>query len=62
MDNWLKASGYNKGATVAPQTVYELGADWYATRLDVDWQPATAQQAAALFGKHGLTGTFWSLM
>ena len=62
MDNWLKASGYNKGATVAPQTVYELGADWYATRLDVDWQPATAQQAVALFGKHGLTGTFWSLM
>ena len=46
---------------VAPQTLYELGADWYAARLDVDWQPASALEATALFAKHGLTGEFWSL-
>jgi hypothetical protein len=61
LDDWLTASGYHKGATVAPQTLYELGADWYAARLDVDWLPADARAATALFAKHGLTGEFWSL-
>jgi len=61
LDDWLRASGYRKGATVAPQTLYELGADWYATRLDVDWQPASVSEATALFAKHGLTREFWSL-
>ena len=61
MVDWLNASGYDKGATVAPQTLYELGADWYATRLDIDWQPATALEAMALFARHGLTGEFWTL-
>jgi hypothetical protein len=62
LNGWLKASGYNKGATVAPQTLYELGADWYAARLDVDWQPVSALAATALFARHGLTGAFWSLV
>jgi hypothetical protein len=46
---------------VAPQTLYDLGSDWYATRFDLDWQPATASQAEALFAKHGLRGEFWSM-
>ena len=61
MDGWLGSRGYRKGAIVAPQTLHDLSADWYATRLDVDWEPATASQAAALFAKHGLGGEFWSL-
>jgi hypothetical protein len=50
------------GAIVRPQTLYELGADWYRTRLDVDWQPASATEATAIFSRHGLTGPFWSLL
>jgi hypothetical protein len=38
---WLEFRGFARGAIVAPQTVYDLGADWYRTRLDVDWEPAT---------------------
>jgi hypothetical protein len=38
-----------------------LGADWYATRLNTDWQPASAAEATAIFAKHGLVGRFWSL-
>ena len=49
------------GAVVRPQTLYELGADWYRSRLDVDWQPASAAEATAIFARHGLTGPFWSL-
>ncbi len=61
MRSWLKATGRTFGALVTPQTIYALGRDWYATRLDFDWQPATAAQATALFAAHGLVGEFWSL-
>lgn len=46
---------------VSGQTVYDLGRDWYATRLDLDFTPATPQQAQAIFTRHGLVGAFWAL-
>jgi hypothetical protein len=46
---------------VAPQTVYELGAEWYATRLDPDWERAGIAEVAAIFERHGLVGPFWTL-
>jgi membrane protein DedA with SNARE-associated domain len=49
------------GAMVAPQTVYALGAQWYATRLDYGWERADATQATAMFARHGLVGPFWAL-
>lgn len=58
---WLSSHGYSRGAAVAPQVVYDLGLDWYATRLDLDFEPATPQAAGAVFAAHGLTGEFWSL-
>jgi hypothetical protein len=41
--------------------VFDLGADWYATRCDADWQRASPAQAAAIFARHGFTGEFWKL-
>ena len=49
------------GAIVSPQTVYELGAEWYATRLDRDWERAGSTRIAAMFARHRLIGEFWSL-
>ena len=46
---------------VSPQTVYNLGRDWYATRLDFGFEPLTPEQAQATFATHGLVGEFWSL-
>ena len=60
-EKWLERHHYRKGATVPPQALYELGRDWYATRFDTDWQPATAVESHALFARHGLTREFWSL-
>jgi hypothetical protein len=62
LDEWLGAHRYVLGATVEPQALYELGADWYRTRLDVDWQPATLAEATETFARHGLVGEFWSLV
>jgi len=45
---------------VIPQTLYELGAEWNATRLDFDWERPSAAEATAIFERHGLTGLFWS--
>ena len=48
------------GAVVPLQTLYDLGRDWYATRLDHDWQRPTAAEVQEVFARHGLTGPFWS--
>jgi hypothetical protein len=47
---------------VNPQTVYDLGRDWYETRLGLDFEPLTPEQAQATFAKHELAGEFWSLI
>ena len=62
MRAWLEPTGREFGALVTPQTLYVLGRAWYATRMDLDWQPATAGQATDLFAAHGLVGEFWSLL
>lgn len=58
---WLDSKGYRLGAAIAPQTLYDLGSEWYAGRLDVDFQPLTVSEKEALFEKHGLVGEFWSI-
>ena len=59
---WLESTGHERGAVADAQTLFELGADWYRTRLDVNWQPASASEATTMFAAHGLTGEFWSLL
>jgi hypothetical protein len=41
--------------------VFDLGVDWYATRLEHDWRRADTSQIARTFARHGLTGTFWAV-
>ena len=59
---WLEATRQELGALITPQVLYDLGREWYATRMDLDWQPATAEEATAMFAAHGLVGEFWSLL
>lgn len=58
---WLRENGKSVGAVVAPQTVFDLGVDWYAMRLEYDWQRADTEQTARTFARHGLTDTFWAV-
>ena len=46
---------------VSAQRLYDLGREWYATRLDRDWQRPGPAEAEQIFRRHGLTGPFWSL-
>jgi hypothetical protein len=61
LELWRRANGLVEGAVAPPQTVYDLGAEWYATRLERGWQRAGLAQVGATFARHGLTGLFWSL-
>lgn len=61
MHDWLRRKGLAPGAVLSPQAVYDLGVEWYATRLDHDWERADKAQAASTFERHGLVGPFWSL-
>jgi len=46
---------------LSPQAVYDLGVDWYATRLERDWERADQARVASTFARHGLVGPFWSV-
>jgi len=50
-----------RGAIVLPRTAYNLGAEWYATRLDRAWERAGSAGVAVTFARQGLVGEFWSL-
>ncbi|MGE0041032.1 MAG: hypothetical protein AB7H88_16830 [Vicinamibacterales bacterium] len=41
--------------------MYELGREWFAAFLDEDWRRPTADEAEAIFARHGFTGDFWRL-
>jgi hypothetical protein len=56
------ATGNERGAVVAPQTLYDLGREWYRGRLDLDFQPYSLDEKAQTFARHGLVGDFWSLI
>lgn len=61
MREWARRRGVTPGVVLPPQVVYDLGVEWYATRLDHDWTRATRDQVAATFARQGLVGPFWSL-
>ena len=61
MQRYLHGRQLAAGALVSPQALYDLGREWYATRLEPDWQRPDAARAQQVFAGHGLTGPFWSL-
>jgi hypothetical protein len=61
LQEWLRHRGLSAGAVLSPQAVYDLGVEWYARRLDRDWERADTARVASTFARHGLVGPFWSL-
>lgn len=61
MESWLESHGHDRGEVVSAQTMYDLSRDWYATRMNEDWDPPDPEAITATFYRHGLTGDFWSV-
>jgi hypothetical protein len=61
MEERVAGSDGRHGYVGSNQQFYDLSVDWYRGRMDADWQPPSAEETAAIFRRHGLTGSFWSL-
>ena len=61
MESWLRDNGKQKGFVRPLQAFYDMSKDWYAGRVEEDWDPFTPEQASELWARHGFDGSFWSL-
>lgn len=61
MAGWLQRTGQMRGAVAGLQRTYDLSRTWYEDRAAVSWEPFGAEEAEAVFRRHGLVGPFWSL-
>ncbi len=61
LERWLRANGWEPGATVTAAKMNELARAWWWTRLDPGWRPRTVEESQAILDAVGLTGDFWRL-
>ncbi len=61
VDKWCATRGIAKGDVRPIAQVWRFAAEWYARHADPNWTKWSAQQAAAIFSRHGLTGPIWTL-
>jgi hypothetical protein len=58
---WLRANGWEPGASLSAPTLHELARRWWSTRLEPGWRPRTAGESQAILDELGLRGEFWKL-
>jgi hypothetical protein len=56
---WQARQGGPAGETLTPRQVWDLSKLWYHNRLSPDYHGRSPEQAAAIFGRMGLTSPFW---
>ena len=61
IDRWCSLWGKTRGAVLNLDTAWRLADAWYRVpRNRPDWRRYSAEEAAAIFSRLGLTGDFWS--
>jgi len=43
------------------QAFYDMSREWYANRMEEDWEPARPEEATALLARSGFVGRFWEM-
>jgi Alkylmercury lyase len=61
VDAWCARHALPRGAVMSLPALWRFARDWYGGYLEVPWKKRTADEAAALFARHGLTGAFWAV-
>ena len=56
VENWCAKRRKPKGDVRPIAQVWELAREWYGQHLDTDWKKWSAEEAAAIFHRHGLDG------
>jgi hypothetical protein len=58
---WLRANGWEAGATMTAAKLNELARSWWWSRLDPGWRPRPVEESQAILDGLGLVGNFWAL-
>ena len=61
VDDWLAATGNERGSVFDLATLWRLAAHWYDGRLDSPYVRREPSEAKAYFAEVGLKGAFWGL-
>lgn len=61
VDPWCARHGLPRGAVLSLPALWRFASDWYGSYLARPWRRRSADEAAALFTRHGLVGPFWAL-
>ena len=61
VDDWLAATGNERGSVFDLATLWRLAAHWYEGRLDSPYLRREPSEARAYFAEVGLKGAFWGL-
>lgn len=59
--DWCQRHGVAKGDMRPIDQVWRFAREWYGRHLDRDWRKWTADEARAMFARHGLDGPIWDL-
>jgi hypothetical protein len=61
VDAWCATHCKPKGDVRPLEQIWRFASEWYGRHLDRDWKKWTAEEAAAIFARHGLTGPIWEI-
>ena len=61
VDRWCDKHDKAKGDVRPIEQIWGFAREWYGRHLDADWQKWTADEAAAVFRRHGLDGPTWEI-
>jgi hypothetical protein len=61
VDRWCQQWNRPRGGIMTLATCWGLAKEWYADRLDPNWQPKIGDEVRAALRRLGLVGDFWDL-
>lgn len=61
IDTWCEAHRIRKGDVQPIDKVFEFAKVWYGKHLDPDWVKWSAEEAAEIFERFGLTDPIWDI-
>jgi hypothetical protein len=61
VDNWCAKRRKPKGDVRPIEQIWGFAREWYGRHLDGHWHKWTADEAAAMFRRHGLDGPIWDI-
>jgi Alkylmercury lyase len=61
IDDWCHRHGLERGAAIPLMQMQRFAKDWYGGYLQSPWRKRTAEEAKAIFDRHGFEGDFWRL-